>query len=77
MTTNGRGGKGQLCADSREGVIEGLDRLSTGPRVENEGASLALVLDFDSELIPEISAIPEEVDDDSAALPVSEMINLG
>jgi hypothetical protein len=72
MTTNGRGGRGQLCADSREGVMEGLGRLSAGPRLENEFSSLALVLDLDSELIPEISVVPEEVDDDSAALPVSE-----
>ena len=52
--------------------MEGLDRLPAGPRLENEFSSLALVLDLDSELIPEISVVPEEVDDDSAALPVSE-----
>jgi hypothetical protein len=45
--------------------------------VENEAGSLALVLDLDAELIPEISAVPKEVDDDSAALPVSEMLSPG
>jgi hypothetical protein len=62
---------------SREGVVERLDRLSPRPRVENEASSLAVVLDLDTELIPEIPALPEEIDDDSAALPVSEVISPG
>jgi len=34
--------------------------------VKNEASSVALVLDLDTEFIFEISAIPEQVDDDSA-----------
>jgi hypothetical protein len=45
--------------------------------VENEASSLAVVLDLDPKLIPEIPALPEEIDDDSAALPVSEVISPG
>ena len=62
---------------SREGVVERLDSLSPRPRVENEASSLAVVLDLDPELIPEIPPPPEEIDDDSAALPVSEVISPG
>jgi hypothetical protein len=62
---------------SREGVVERLDRLSPRPRVENEASSLAVVLDLDPELVPETPALPEEVDDDSAALPMSEVISPG
>jgi len=58
-------------------VVERLDRFSSRPRVENETSSLALVLDFDAELIFVISPIPKEVDDDSVDLPASEMISCG
>lgn len=53
-------------------MVERLDPLLAGPWVENEASPLALVLDLDSELIADISPIPEEVDDDSAARPVRE-----
>src|SRR5262245_38542310 len=59
---------------SRERVVEGLDRLSSGPRVENEASSFTLVFDLDPEFIAQISG-PIEVNDDSAALPVSEVIS--
>ena len=62
---------------SREGMVERLDRLSPRSRMENEASSLVVVLDLDPELIPEIPALPEEIDDDSAALPVSEVISPG
>jgi hypothetical protein len=61
----------------RERVVEGLDRFSSGRRVENEASSLASVLDLDPEVVLEISAIPEQVDDDSAVLAVSEMTRCG
>ena len=56
-----------------ERVPEGLDRFSGCLRVENEAGSIAPVLDFDAEFVHEISAIPKQVDDDSAGFTVSEM----
>jgi len=40
-------------------------------------SSLARILDLDPEFVPEISVCPEEVDDDSGALAVSEVIIRG
>jgi hypothetical protein len=54
--------------------MEGLDRVSPSRGVENETGSLALVLDLDPELGLEVSGVPEQVDDDSVALAVSEVI---
>lgn len=58
-------------------VAEGLDRFSACPRVENEASSIAPVLDFDAEFVLEISAVPKQVDDDSAGFTVSEMSSRG
>jgi hypothetical protein len=54
-------------------VAEGLDRFSACPGVENEARSIAPVLDFYAEFVLEISAIPKQVDDDSAGFTVSQM----
>jgi hypothetical protein len=54
-------------------VAERLDRFLARTRVENEASSIAPVLDFDAEFVLEISAIPKQVDDDSAGFTVSEM----
>jgi hypothetical protein len=62
---------------SSEGVVEGLDRLSSRPRVENEASSFALVRDLDAKLVPAIPGIPKQIDDDSAALAVPEMVSPG
>jgi len=43
--------------------------------VENEPRSLALVLDLDAKLVGDIAAVPKQVDDDSVALAVSEVIS--
>jgi hypothetical protein len=54
-------------------VVEGLDRSRPGQRVKNEAVSGAPVRDFDAEVIGELLAVPEEIDDDSAGLTVCEM----
>jgi hypothetical protein len=61
----------------RERVVEGLDCFSSGHRVESEAGSLAQVLDFDTEFVLEIAAVPKEVDGDSVGLAVSEVISRG
>src|SRR5262245_6673176 len=62
---------------SRERVVERLDRVAGGLRIENEPRSVALVLDLDPELVREIPVVPEEVDDDSIVLAVREVISSG
>jgi hypothetical protein len=57
-------------------VVKGLDGFSTGHRVEHEAGALTPVQDLDAELPLDVSAIPEEVDDDSVVLAVSEVIIL-
>jgi hypothetical protein len=49
-------------------------RLSPGRRVEEKTIPTPPVLYLDAELIPEIVALPEQVDDKSGVLPMSEMI---
>ena len=61
----------------RERVVEGLDRFSSGHRVESEAGSRAPVLDLDTEFILEIAAVPKQVDGDSVGLAVSEVISRG
>jgi hypothetical protein len=58
-------------------VVERLNRFSPRPRVENEVSSLALVLDLDPELLLETAVTPKQVDDNSAGLPVPEVISCG
>jgi len=54
-------------------VVEGLDRFLAGRRVEDEADTLTPVFDLDPEVIDDVSATPEQVDDDVGALPVPEM----
>jgi len=54
-----------------------MDRLSPSRRIEHEAGSLAPVLDLDAKFIRQIPAIPEQVDDDSVGLAVSEVISRG
>jgi hypothetical protein len=61
----------------RERVVEGLDRFSSGQRVESEAGSLSQVLDLDAEFVLEIAAVPKQVDGDSVGLAVSEVISRG
>jgi hypothetical protein len=63
-----------LSAHGRERVVEGPDRFSPCGRVENEASTPTTVLDLDAEFVLEISAIPEQVDHDSTAFPMSEVI---
>jgi hypothetical protein len=62
---------------SRERVVEGLDRFSSGHRVESEAGSLAEVLDLDMEFVLEIAGVPKQVDGDSVGFAVSEVISRG
>jgi hypothetical protein len=61
----------------RERVVEGLDRFSSGYRVESEAGSLAEVLDLDMEFVLEIAGVPKQVDGDSVGFAVSEVISRG
>jgi hypothetical protein len=45
--------------------------------VENEAGSGAPVLDLDAEFVLEVAAVPEQVDDDSVGLAMSELISRG
>jgi hypothetical protein len=63
--------------DRRERVVKGLEGFSPYRRMENEASSVALVLDLDAEFVFEISAIPKQVNDDSAGFPVSKMVSRG
>jgi hypothetical protein len=57
--------------------MEALEGFSPGRGVENEASSVASILDLDAEFIFEFAAIPEQVDDDSVGLPVSEVRTCG
>ena len=61
----------------RERVVECLDCFSPGRRVKHEPSSLALVHDLDAKHVLELSSIPIQVNDDSFALAMTEMISRG
>jgi hypothetical protein len=55
-------------------MVEGVYRLSSGGRVEEKTIPTPPVLYLDAELILEVAAFPEEVDDKRTALSMTEVI---
>jgi len=76
-TTSPRPSRWGGGSHGRERVVEDLNCVSPSCRVEHEARSIAPVRNLDPELVLELSAIPEQVDDDSFALAVSEVISRG
>jgi hypothetical protein len=58
-------------------VVERLDCFFPGRRVKHEPSSLALVHDLDPKHVLELSSIPIQVNGDSIALAMTEMISRG
>ena len=58
-------------------MVERLNCFCPGRREKHEASSLALVHDLDPKLVLELYSIPIQVNDDSVALAMTEMISRG